>query len=177
MNAANEVVPRAHREIKLTPVEEARFWKKVDKTGGAGACWPWTAGSDRHGYGYFSLLGQTKKAPRVAWVLTHGQIAHDGSYHGGCVMSNIYHEWASEHMPDASKEIEDLTDDEKMAVYILAGVPVRRVNERVIITSVTCGMVKDGGKFRVFQNKPQHGTRLIFKPESPPHRPADTGSL
>ena len=82
-------------------------------------------------------------------------------------MNEIYRQWANEHMPDTSKEIEDLTDSEKMAVYILAGVPVHRVNERDIITSVRCGMVKDGGKFRVFQDEPKHGTRIIFKIKQP----------
>ena len=87
-------------------------------------------------------------------------------------MNEIYRQWANEHMPDFSKAIEDLTNDEKMAVYITAGVTVRRVNERTIMTIVACGMVKDGDKFRVFHEDPPHGTQITFKikqPESQPH--------
>lgn len=84
-------------------------------------------------------------------------------------MSEDFHQWATEHLPHFSKEIADLSNDEKMAVYILAGVPVRRVNERTIMTSVACGMVKDGDKFRVFQDETKHGTQVIFKPGNQPH--------
>lgn len=31
----------------------ARFWSKVDKSGGKNACWPWMAGSFPPGYGVF----------------------------------------------------------------------------------------------------------------------------
>lgn len=85
MNEANEVVPRAQKEIKLTPADEARFWAKVDKSGGSDACWLWTASKNKHGYGHLKADGAMIRAHRIAWAITNGQIPHDGSYHGICV--------------------------------------------------------------------------------------------
>lgn len=48
-----------------------RFWSKVKKSRG---CWEWTAGKFESGYGAFSLGGQTERAHRVAWMLTHGEL-------------------------------------------------------------------------------------------------------
>jgi hypothetical protein len=89
MQTAETEVPRAHREIKLSPADEARFWKKVDKYGPTmphmeTQCWVWTA-SLSFGYGQFKAGGQILKVHRVAWILSNGQIAHDGSFHGICV--------------------------------------------------------------------------------------------
>lgn len=48
------------------------FWDHVDKTA---TCWLWTA-STRRNYGQARLPGRTQQnAHRVAWILTHGEIA------------------------------------------------------------------------------------------------------
>ena len=52
MQTADEVVPRAQKEIKLSPSQATRFWAKVDKSSGPDACWLWTA-SKRGNYGSF----------------------------------------------------------------------------------------------------------------------------
>ena len=51
-----------------------RFWAKVDKSGGDDSCWHWTAGKDSDGYGKFSCDGKTRKAHRIAWLITNGEI-------------------------------------------------------------------------------------------------------
>lgn len=48
-----------------------RFWSKVRRGPG---CWEWTACTDPNGYGRFSVGGQSRKAPRVAYELTYGRI-------------------------------------------------------------------------------------------------------
>jgi hypothetical protein len=50
----------------------ARFWSKVDRSGGPDACWPWTAGMFSTGYGAFKVDGRTLKASRMAYELSHG---------------------------------------------------------------------------------------------------------
>ena len=53
---------------------ENRFWTKVDQSG---ECWLWTAATNEHGYGMFSVGGRAGRmmlAPRVAWELTSGPI-------------------------------------------------------------------------------------------------------
>jgi hypothetical protein len=54
---------------------EARFWAKVDRSGGPDACWEWTAARDADGYGQFSVGGAANnrmlRAPRVAYDLSH----------------------------------------------------------------------------------------------------------
>jgi len=85
MQIATNTVPCTNTEIKLTPKQERNFWKKVDKSGGADACWLWTAGRSRGGYGQFKIESRDALAHRVAWTLANGQIPHDGSHHGICV--------------------------------------------------------------------------------------------
>lgn len=53
-----------------------RFWAKVDKTGGASACWPWT-GKPIVGTGYGRVRvgeGRSARAHRVAYMLACGPI-------------------------------------------------------------------------------------------------------
>lgn len=45
------------------------FWKKVDRSGGAGACWPWVA-STRNGYGAFG--SSSTPAHRLALAFAVG---------------------------------------------------------------------------------------------------------
>lgn len=44
----------------------ARFWAKVDRTAGAGACWPWTGTVNEHGYGSFWDGDRLVRAHRFA---------------------------------------------------------------------------------------------------------------
>lgn len=62
------------REFTRTPLVEARFWAKVDRSGGPDACWLWTAFRSPNGYGQITIENWPRKAHRVAWILTHGPI-------------------------------------------------------------------------------------------------------
>jgi len=57
---------------------EARFWSKVDKSGGPDACWPWTGFINKvTGYGQVSfrlLRSNPMGAHQVAYFLTHGAL-------------------------------------------------------------------------------------------------------
>ena len=64
---------------------EERFWSKVNKGGGPDACWLWTAGLLRDGYGSFTLNGKMITAHRMAWILTNGPIPAGSGYHGTVV--------------------------------------------------------------------------------------------
>lgn len=58
-----------------TGPDDVRFWAKVDKSGGPGACWPWTAGiCTRTGYGNIWWLGRAQSAHRIAYELAIGPI-------------------------------------------------------------------------------------------------------
>jgi hypothetical protein len=77
--------------LKPRPLAE-RFWEKVDKRG-PDECWEWTASRNPDGYGHLrvgSLRDGTRrmrKAPRVAYELTHGPIPpSSASTHGTCVL-------------------------------------------------------------------------------------------
>ena len=52
---------------------EDRFWRKVDKTGGPDACWPWTGGID-DGYGKFKLDKKSVLSHRAALMFSGGII-------------------------------------------------------------------------------------------------------
>lgn len=54
-----------------------RFWEKVDKSGGLGACWLWTGAPDVNGYGklwWFDHANKGKFAHRLSWELHFGPI-------------------------------------------------------------------------------------------------------
>lgn len=55
------------------PIDE-RFWSKVDKSGGVDACWNWTTGTRKNGYGIFSFNNGSVPASRMAWQLGYGEI-------------------------------------------------------------------------------------------------------
>jgi hypothetical protein len=69
-------VPRGGWQGVKYATEAERFWAKVDQSGGPDACWPWTAATDRYGYGNFHVWRDGKKymdkAHRVAYRLVHG---------------------------------------------------------------------------------------------------------
>jgi hypothetical protein len=47
-----------------------RFWKKVDRSGGPEACWPWLGALNKYGYGHFrGEENRTLRANRVAVAL------------------------------------------------------------------------------------------------------------
>lgn len=58
---------------------QARFYAKVDRSGGPDACWTWlgaTAGRGYavgRGYGSFWFNGRNHRAPRIAWSIRHGK--------------------------------------------------------------------------------------------------------
>lgn len=53
---------------------EERFWEKVDSAGGPDACWIWTGGTHRNGYGNLRVGKKTIDAHRVSWELHNGPI-------------------------------------------------------------------------------------------------------
>jgi hypothetical protein len=55
----------------------ARFWAKVDRSGGPDACWLWTAGRCGNGYGAMVVDGRQMKAHRLAMLFTVGELASD----------------------------------------------------------------------------------------------------
>ncbi len=72
----------------MNTTAESRFWSKVDRSGGENACWTWTAGRDRGGYGIFGwgALAKCAKAHRVSWEMANGPIPPGNGYHGTCVL-------------------------------------------------------------------------------------------
>jgi hypothetical protein len=66
---------------KLPPID--RFWRSVKKTKG---CWLWTAGKDTNGYGQFSIKSVATSVHRFSYELHFGEIKHDNTYHGICVL-------------------------------------------------------------------------------------------
>lgn len=65
----------------MTPDREKLFWSKVNKDGPIpphcpelGPCWVWKAGKFVEGYGAFKDDGSNKKAHRISWKLSNGEI-------------------------------------------------------------------------------------------------------
>lgn len=77
VNPDHMVVATPKRPIEFTPMDETRFWSKVDKSAGPDGCWPWLASVIKPSklaeipYGQFGLAGATYKAHRVAYAMHH----------------------------------------------------------------------------------------------------------
>jgi len=65
----------------LTPKDIARFWSKVDRSGGPDACWPFVGHRDKLGYGKILIGRSCLLTHRVAWISTNGPIPN-----GLCVL-------------------------------------------------------------------------------------------
>lgn len=85
MSKAKKRIPYARKEIKFTLSDKNRFWNSMDRSGGPDSCWMWVGAKFNTGYGKFRTYGKIHLAHRAAWMITHGPIPHDGSYHGSCV--------------------------------------------------------------------------------------------
>lgn len=61
--------------LQIKGDDQTRFWSKVNNAS-PDACWEWTddAAADKDGYGSVWFRGTQQRAPRVAWMLTHGPI-------------------------------------------------------------------------------------------------------
>lgn len=62
-----------------SPGNTDRFFSKVDRSGGATACWPWIAYRGSHGYGMFRADGEDRKASprrahRVSFEMAYGAV-------------------------------------------------------------------------------------------------------
>ena len=60
---------------KLTAKDLERFWAKVDRSGGAEACWLWTGAADSKGYGRFHVgpkRNTSRLAHRIAYAISTG---------------------------------------------------------------------------------------------------------
>lgn len=58
--------------ITYTPEKaQAAFWRKVDKSAGASACWLWAGAKHRQGYGTATFQHRVYLAHRLAWEYTH----------------------------------------------------------------------------------------------------------
>lgn len=70
--------PPAHRKgSPMPPLDDstiARFWSKVDQSGGPDACWLWTGAKRDFGYGRVKINRRFRRAHRVAWLASFGAI-------------------------------------------------------------------------------------------------------
>lgn len=70
----------------LTEGELERFWRKVVKGGNELGCWLWTGCKGGFGHGMFGIRKKMRAAHRISYVLRHGPIPQQDSYHGACVL-------------------------------------------------------------------------------------------
>lgn len=64
-----------HAKYSKTCTTELRFWGKVDKSGGADACWPWLRAITSHGYGCVTDgKDRVKSAHKSAYEYAKGPV-------------------------------------------------------------------------------------------------------
>jgi hypothetical protein len=62
------------KDESLRVPPEIRFWASVDRSGGDSACWLWTGGRARGGYGRLWVNGKTTVAHRFSYELHNGPV-------------------------------------------------------------------------------------------------------
>jgi hypothetical protein len=67
----------AKRIPKLHLTQLNRFWRQVDRSGGANACWLWTGFTRENGYGVIGIKCKEYKVHRVSYFIEHGRIDND----------------------------------------------------------------------------------------------------
>lgn len=70
-------------------------------------------------------------------------------------------QWAADNVPPTSKSVEELTDAERMSLYVLAGGPTLVVDGK-ITTRQQSGIIKRDGKFHVMLDARQKGHVVKF---------------
>jgi hypothetical protein len=101
----------------LSPSDVARFWAKIDRSGGPDACWRWLGTFDQNGYG---LVGwrkdgtrHTTTAHRVALFLTNGHVDEErkvlhccpGGSNRWCINpAHLYEGTAADNASDRERE-------------------------------------------------------------------------
>lgn len=111
MNAAETNISETSVTVKLTELELANFWEKVDKSPNEKGCWNWT-GSRRRGAGYggFWVGGKQWGAHRISYIIKHGSIPFKLCVLHNCDIMhcvNPDHLWVGTHtdnMRDAAKK-------------------------------------------------------------------------
>jgi len=87
---------------------EAKFWQKVDKSGGESACWPWTGCVNVYGYGVSRFLWKQTRAHRLAYSFVNGwipkgmSVLHHCDNPPCCNPSHLYCGTQKENMADRS---------------------------------------------------------------------------
>jgi hypothetical protein len=54
----------------MTDRQVSRFWRRVDRSGGPDACWPWLGCRGKYGHGQVKVSGRKHVAHRVAYKLS-----------------------------------------------------------------------------------------------------------
>lgn len=148
-----------------------RFWTKVDRSGGANACWIWIAGRDQNGYGEFWIVGERrlKKAHRVAWEIDRGPIqdglfvCHHCDNPPCCNTSHLYMGTVLDNTRDAAKRgllargrfhgdkvagtlsgSNKLTDAQVLNIFKASGETQRQLATRHGVSVTTIGNIRRG---------------------------------
>lgn len=134
---------------------DARFWDRMDRSGGPDACWPWLGGRTRYGYGRFMRNRRSVGAHREALERTLGRTLEPGEvacHHCDnkpcCNPAHLYAGSAADNNRDAltrgrhrsgAPGFQKMTRPERAAIVAWreAGYPAREVAVAFRVTPAT----------------------------------------
>jgi hypothetical protein len=125
-----------------TPAE--RLWRRVDRSGGPDACWPWLGYRDRHGYGQIGVMPhRLLYTHRLAWEVSKGPVpvghyvCHACDNPPCCNPTHLFTGTQKDNMADAARKgraksgVTKLTADQVQSIRALFGhIPQKEIAER-----------------------------------------------
>ena len=126
------------------------FWSKVDKSGGPGNCWPWTASRHFKGYGTVGWHGKVRKAHRVAFMLTTGEwptslACHSCDNPPCCNPAHLFDGTNDENMKDMARKERcnrKLTGDEVRTIRAVQGRTQQNIADEYGICHTTVSKIR-----------------------------------
>lgn len=117
--------------MTLPDLDPEAFWTLVDRSAGAGHCWPWTGPTSSDGYGLISVGGHVERAHRLAWLLAGHDLPNHTTLDHVCTTHRCCNPW---HLTPLSRAMHARRTRERGRFDVLRPAPILDEHARRVAT-------------------------------------------